>query len=72
MSIRNGVWMRPDMCKPPEGEYVLCVKKTKNGTKSHCFGAWYGPDKTYPEGHWVTGGSCSNIILWMPLPRIPE
>lgn len=72
MSMKNGVWHSAELTKPPEGERVLCVKLPKNGNKDLCFGAWYGPSKADPAGRWVTSGSCSNVILWMPLPKIPE
>jgi len=71
MSIRNGVWMNAEQTKPEPGVRVLCVKLPKSGIKDYCFGTWYAPNEYYPEGHWVTNGSCSNVILWMPLPRIP-
>jgi len=71
MSVKNGVWMNANITKPTEGQLVLCVKQTKNGIMDYCFGRWYGPNDYYPDGHWTTSGSCSNIVLWMPLPRIP-
>ena len=72
MSIANGVWHNASIDPPPEGERVLCVKLPKSGRKDICFGSWYKPSNLYPFGHWVTSGSCSNVIYWMPLPKIPE
>jgi len=72
MSIKNGVWYNSEFDKPTPGERVLCVKMPKNGNRDYCLGAWYDPTYTYPEGHWVTNGSCTNVTHWMPLPKLPE
>ncbi|MBO6270449.1 MAG: DUF551 domain-containing protein [Clostridium sp.] len=64
------VWHNAKIDLPKPGEQVLCVKETKNGTRSLCFGFWYD-DRTYGNG-WVTSGSCNNVLYWMPLPKIPE
>ena len=67
MSIRNGIWHSAEQTKPESNETVLCVKEKKNGERSMCFGCWSNAD-----GEWHTGGGNNNVILWMPLPRIPE
>lgn len=70
MSLKNGVWHDAQLDPPADGVQVLCVKQTKNGTRSLCFGShWQG--RPWNNG-WVTGGGCNNVILWMPLPEIPE
>ena len=70
MSTKNGVWHNAQLDPPDDGVQVLCVKQTKNGTRSLCFGShWQG--RPWDNG-WVTGGGCNNVILWMPLPEIPE
>ena len=70
MSLINGVWHDPELDPPPAGEQVLCVKQDKKGNRSLCFGS-YWKDRPYDNG-WITTGSCTNIIYWMPLPKIPE
>lgn len=79
MSIVNGVWHDAVTDLPKDHESVLAVKQLKNGRKEICIAycmrnykhydpisreEWYGP-------YWVCGGN-NNIILWMPLPKIPE
>ena len=70
--IKMTAWFNPAFDLPPEGVRVLCVKETKNGNRDLCFGAWYGPSETYPDGHWVTSGSCSNVVHWTLLPKMPK
>ena len=67
MGMANGVWHRAGVSYPKSGDQVLCVKQLKNGEKTICFGTWHED-----LGRWVTTGGNSNVILWMPLPRIPE
>lgn len=69
MSLKNGVWHDALMDPPEDGVQVLCVKQTKAGVRSLCFGThWEGYQ--YDNG-WITSGGCNNIIWWMPLPKIP-
>jgi hypothetical protein len=49
---------------------VLCVKENKKGNRDYCFGSRWST-RQWDNG-WVTGGGCNNVILWMPLPKIPE
>lgn len=72
MSVKNGVWHNATLDLPEDGKLVLCIKQNKKGFRDICFGRHYSPDDTYPDGHWVTSGSCSNVIYWMPAPEIPE
>lgn len=65
-------WFNQETLKPPEDELVLCVKMDKKGNRSMCFGRWFYPDGTWPEGHWVTGGGNNNVTHWMHLPDLPE
>lgn len=74
MSINNGVWHDAVLDPPPAGEQVLCVKQNQAGRRTLCFGS-YWPERKHDErfdDRWVTGGSCKNILFWMPLPKIPE
>lgn len=66
MSVVNGVWHSAEVSKPESGKTVLCVKEKKNGERVICLGHWHEAG-----GMWVTGGGNNNVILWMPLPRIP-
>ena len=70
MSMVNGVWHDAAVDPAPHGVMVLCVKETKNGNRSLCFGTRYS-DRQW-DGGWVTSGSCNNVKYWMPLPEIPE
>ena len=70
--MTDRTWHNVKTDPPTPGVRVLCVKLPKNGHKDLCFGAWYEPSDIYPEGNWVTSGSCNNVIYWMPLPKIPE
>ena len=74
MSLVNGVWHDARIDPPENGKQVLCVKQTKNGTRSLCFGS-YWRERQHNElfdDRWVTTGSCNNVLYWMPLPKIPE
>jgi len=70
MSTKNGVWHDARIDPPADGQRVLCVKENKAGRRDYCFGCRW-EDRSYDDG-WVTGGGCNNVILWMPLPEIPE
>ena len=66
----TGTWHNAQIDLPKDGELVLCVKETKNGVRSLCFGSHWS-DRKFDTG-WVTSGSCNNILYWMPLPKFPE
>ena len=69
MSLINGVWHDALLDPPPDGQRVLCVKENKKGNRDYCFGSRWST-RQWDNG-WVTGGGCNNVILWMPLPKIP-
>ena len=70
MNMKNGVWRDAQLDLPDDGVQVLCVKETKAGVRSLCFGAhWNG--RQWDNG-WVTGGGCNNVIYWMGLPEVPK
>ena len=58
-------WFNQETFKPPEDELVLCVKVDKKGNRSMCFGRWFYPNETWPDGHWVTGEPF-NFTAWYP------
>ena len=70
MSFVNGVWHDAHLDPPDDGVQVLCIKELKNGSRTMCFGTHWN-DYQYSNG-WITGGGNNNVILWMPLPKIPE
>ena len=70
MSIVNGVWHDARLDPPKDGVRVLCVKENKAGKRDYCFGTRWA-DRQWDDGR-VTGGGCNNVILWTPLPKIPE
>lgn len=70
MSTVNGVWHDALLDPPPDGQRVLCVKENKKGLRDYCFGARWSEHQW--DNGWITGGGCNNVILWMPLPKIPE
>ena len=65
------VWHNVPIDMPKYGEEVLAIKETKSGVRSFCFATLFPADKYGPE-HWVTGGGCTNVIYWTPLPKMPE
>ena len=71
MSMVNGVWHDALLDPPPDGQRVLCVKENKKGYRDYCFGSRWSARQCWDNG-WLTGGGCNNVILWMPLPKIPE
>ena len=69
MSDKIGEWYDGRTTFPPEGEMVLCVRESKKGNRSLCFGThWH--ERPWDNG-WVTSGACNNILYWMHLPKIP-
>lgn len=72
-------WIRPSDQLPANGEAVLAVKQLRNGTKDICIARCIHDykymdvvTKEYRTGpYWACGGN-NNIILWMPMPKIPE
>ena len=71
MSMKNGVWHDALTDPPADGEQVLCVKETKKGVRSLCFGSRWSIRQQWADG-WVTGGGCNHVIFWMPLPKVPQ
>jgi hypothetical protein len=66
MSIANGVWHDAVMDPPEDGERVLVVKCLRSGERTIDFG------RHYDEYGWMTNSGSQPVVLWMPLPKIPE
>ena len=72
-------WINAKQELPENGELVLAVKLLKNGTRDICLARcirnyeFYDPVNKvrYTGNYWACGGS-NNVVMWMPLPGIPE
>ena len=79
MRAIDGDWISVEDRLPEDDRTVLAVKQLKDGRRdmclARCIPEWEYYDAaaqiTRKKPYWVCGGN-NNIILWMPLPKIPE